>query len=149
MPEHGSIEIARLAPADRDPWERLWKGYMEFYDRVIAPEAYERAWRLFGEDATIHALGAKIDGTLVGIVHFLIHPSTSNRDVCYLQDLFTDPEARGRGVARALIHAVAKFARERDCWRVYWHTHKTNETARRLYDRVGQNRGFVRYDIDV
>ena len=70
-------------------------------------------------------------------------------DVCYLQDLFTAPDVRGKGVARALIAAVADWARAHDCCRVYWMTHESNATARRLYDKVAQNRGFIRYQIEL
>lgn len=65
---------------------------------------------------------------------------------CYLQDLFTLPSARGKGVARALIESVAAQARQRDCERFYWNTHSSNETARMLYDSVAEFRGFIRYE---
>jgi GNAT superfamily N-acetyltransferase len=54
----------------------------------------------------------------------------------------------GRGAARALIDAVADWAWARGCRRVYWNTHASNSTARRLYDKVAENRGFIRYQIE-
>jgi len=143
------ITIGKLAPSDREVWESLFRAYIDFYQRVEPPEMYERAWREFQADTRLHAFGAWMDGRLVGITHFLIHPSTSGPDVCYLQDLFTAPEARGAGVGRALIAAVADWARAHDCSRVYWMTHTSNATARRLYDKVAENRGFIRYQIDL
>jgi GNAT superfamily N-acetyltransferase len=69
--------------------------------------------------------------------------------VCYLQDLFTVPEARGRGVARALIAHVAEAARAAGARRYYWLTQEHNTTARALYDRVAAFHGFIRYDHPV
>jgi GNAT superfamily N-acetyltransferase len=82
-------------------------------------------------------------------VHFLVHASTTSADVCYLQDLFTLPLARGKGVARALIAEVEHWAREQGCARVYWLTQSSNQTARRLYDQVAENRGFIQYLIQL
>ena len=143
------ITIDTLTPTDRETWESLFRAYITFYERVEPPEMYERAWREFQADTRLHALGARLDGRLVGITHFLIHASTSGPDVCYLQDLFTAPEARGKGVASVLIAAVADWARAQGCSRVYWMTHTSNATARRLYDKVAENRGFIRYQIEL
>lgn len=141
--------IGKLVPADRADWEVLFRAYIDFYKRTLPQDMYDRAWTLFQEDRRMHALGAKLDGKLVGITHFFIHINTSAPDVCYLQDLFTVEAARGKGAARALIAAVADWARERACCRVYWMTHESNATARRLYDKVGENRGFIRYQIEL
>ncbi|MEU8355199.1 GNAT family N-acetyltransferase [Nonomuraea sp. NPDC048882] len=145
------LDIGKLLPSDRNVWEGLFRSYIDFYERVEPDEMYDRAWHEFQTDATLHALGARIDGRLVGITHFLTHGNTSTpgTDVCYLQDLFTAPDVRGKGVGRALIEAVADWARSRGCSRVYWNTHESNSTARHLYDKVAENRGFIRYQIEL
>lgn len=143
------LTIGKLTEGDRAEWEVLFRAYIDFYKRTLPQEMYDRAWNEFQLDTRMHALGAKLDGRLVGITHFLIHANTSSADVCYLQDLFTASDVRGKGVARALIEAVADWARERKCPRVYWQTQDSNATARLLYDKVAVNRGFIRYDIDL
>jgi GNAT superfamily N-acetyltransferase len=143
------IGIGRLEPSDRAAWEALFRAYIDFYQRTEPQEMYDRAWHEFQADIRLHAFGARLDGRLVGFTHFFIHPSTSGPDVCYLQDLFTAPDARGQGAARALIDAVADWARERGCGRVYWLTQASNTTARHLYDQVAENRGFIHYVINL
>lgn len=143
------LRTGPLGPADRARWEQLFRGYIDFYERSLPDAGYDRAWEEFLSGARMHALGARLDGTLVGIAHFLIHANTSGPDVCYLQDLFTAPDSRGRGAATALIEAIADWAREQGCLRLYWNTHESNATARRVYDRVAQHRGFIRYERDL
>jgi GNAT superfamily N-acetyltransferase len=94
----------------------------------------------------VHALVAEQAGRIVGLVHFLYHRSTSQIAMsCYLQDLFTSPDARGGGVGRRLIEAVYERARASGAARVYWLTHNANATARHLYDQVADDSGFVVY----
>jgi GNAT superfamily N-acetyltransferase len=146
----GMIVIGRLSPSDRPAWEPLFHAYNEFYESQYPQSVYDRAWTEFQADERMHAFGAWLDGELVGITHFFIHvQTTSLLDSCYLEDLFTAPQARGRGVGRALISAVAAWAAERGCGRVYWHTHETNATARLLYDKVASLPGFIMYNMEL
>ena len=142
----GAPVVAPLEPADRREWQRLAEGYKAFYATPTTPDEYDAAWmRLMAGDA-VHGFGAWLDGRLVGITHFLFHASTWAERVCYLQDLYTDEAARGRGVARALIDAVARDAVAQGATRLYWLTQAHNTAARALYDRVAEHRGFIRYD---
>jgi ribosomal protein S18 acetylase RimI-like enzyme len=143
------IDVRPLEKTDRARWEQLFREYMRFYERTEPQSLYDRAWNEFMRDERMHALVACLNGEIVGIVHFLVHANTSADDVCYLQDLFTDEAARGRGVGRRLIDAVAARAKERGCSRVYWMTQETNTVARALYDRVAEFRGFIRYQMQL
>jgi GNAT superfamily N-acetyltransferase len=78
------------------------------------------------------------------------HRSTTRIELtCYLQDLFTSPEARGQGVGRSLIEAVYTAAKGSGVKRVYWQTHHTNANGRALYDKVAKHHGFIVYAHDV
>lgn len=140
--------IVRPARAeDRAQWEPLWEDYNLFYERPDLPsEITEACWtRLLDPDERMYAAVAELDGELVGIVHYLFHRSTTSiADVCYLQDLFTSPEARGAGIGRALIEHVYAEAAKAGSSRVYWQTHEANP-ARKLYDRLAQRTPFRRY----
>lgn len=147
---HGALVRSVLA-ADFARWLPLWDGYNRFYGRTGAsalPEAVTRAtWARFLDPAEpVHALVAENDGELLGLAHYIFHRSTiSIPPVCYLQDLFTMEQVRGRGVGRSLIEAVAARAREAGAERLYWLTHETNHTAMRLYDAVAERSGFIVY----
>jgi GNAT superfamily N-acetyltransferase len=143
------MQIAPLAPEDRDSWETLARGYKEFYSTPTSDAEFEVAWnRLLAQDGVL-GLGAKVNGELVGIAHYLFHTSTWATTVCYLQDLFTANEARGKGVARALIEAVAEQAQARGATRYYWLTQEHNAVARVLYNKVAKHNGFIRYDFPL
>lgn len=142
-----SVEVFELNASHRAIWQPLAEGYKAFYRTATTSAEYDEAWRRLMAGSEVHGLGARIDGQFVGIAHYLFHASTWAPRVCYLQDLFTAPTARGRGVARALIEAVAARARVAGATRYYWLTQEDNETARRLYDRVARFNGFIRYDF--
>ena len=140
------IEIAPLRERDRAQWEPLARGYKAFYETELPDARYDETWRALIAGERIHGLAAWQDGRMVGIAHYLFHAQTWSADACYLQDLFTAKEARGRGVATALIEAVTEAARARGAAKFYWMTKEDNRTARALYDRVARFKGFVRYD---
>jgi len=147
----GSVTIRFVTRGDYAEWLPLWEGYNEFYKRFGAtalPDSVTQVtWaRFFDVYEPMFAMVAEVDGHLVGLVHYLWHRSTiSIEPTCYLQDLFTAEAARGRGVGRLLIEAVYEQARLAGVVNVYWRTHATNATARRLYDQVAEESGSLVY----
>jgi GNAT superfamily N-acetyltransferase len=156
-----AIQVRFAARGDYAQWLPLWEGYNRFYGRSDAtalPEeitrmtwsrffdAYEPMRALVAEDMTPENIIPENKGRLVGLAHYLFHRSTITIEpTCYLQDLFTAEAARGKGVGRKLIEAVYEQARLAGVVNVYWRTHGSNATARRLYDSVAQDSGFVVY----
>lgn len=140
--------IRPLRPEDEADWRKLWTGYLAFYQTSL-PEAIYRSTfaRLLGDDPQdFSALVAEVDGKLLGLTHYLFHRHAWKvENVCYLQDLYVDPEARGTGLGRSLIEAVYARADAAGSPAVYWLTQDFNAQARQLYDRVARVTPFIRY----
>ena len=143
----GNIVIRPIGENEREAWNPLWAGYLEFYKSALRPEISDLTWDRFHDpDEQIFALGGYVDGELMAIAHYLFHRSTWAPDrYCYLEDLFVAPAARRRGLGRALIEAVYQKARVANASRVYWLTQSDNTQARILYDKVADNLGFIQY----
>lgn len=150
-----AILVRPIERTDYAGWRPLWDGYNRFYGRhgpTALPENISAAtWeRFFSREEPVHALVAEQSGQLIGIVHYLFHRSTTRlTDVCYLQDLFTAEEARGRGIGRQLIQAVYTAAKAVGSTRVYWQTQVTNTPGRALYDKVAEHNGFIVYTHEL
>jgi len=143
------IDIAPLSSSDRAAWQPLAVGYNAFYEREQPDAVYDRTWQRLMEGRELHGLGARLDGRMVGIAHYLFHAGVWLGQACYLADLFVDEAMRGQGAARALIEAVADAARRQGCGRYYWLTRQDNVRARGIYDKVGRFAGFIRYDYPI
>lgn len=147
-PSQPTVTIRALAPVDRVAWNDLWQGYQHFYGVALPPSVSDAAWlRLHDANAPMFGIGAVVGDRLIGFAHYLFHLSTwLTSETCYLQDLFVDPAHRGRGIARALLDEVYARADARGAGQVYWLTHESNVTARRLYDTVATHAGFISYE---
>ena len=143
-----SLTIRRLTPQDEAAWRRLWTAYLDFYESSVPEEVYQTTFaRLLGDDLSeVRGFLAEKDGQPVGLVHYLYHAhGWRTEKVCYLQDLFADPEIRGQGIGAALINAVYAQADADGAPAVYWMTQDFNTTARKLYDQIGVLTPFIKY----
>lgn len=143
------IIIRLLRPSDEAEWRRLWTGYLDYYETTVPKAVYASTFaRLLGDDPQdFNGLFAEVDGQPMGLTHYLFHRHCWKiENVCYLQDLYVDPAARGTGLGRKLIEAVYAAADANGTPAVYWLTQDFNATGRRLYDRIGQLTPFIRYN---
>lgn len=143
------IVVRPLSLDDQSDWARLWSGYLAFYETSVPEEIYRTTWARLTSDAPDEFNGLiALDpaGRAVGLAHYLFHRHCWRvENVCYLQDLFVDADARGSGVGEALLDAVYAAADAAEAPSVYWLTQTYNERARRLYDRKGAVTAFVKY----
>ena len=144
------LTIRHIDQSDKATWLLLWNQYLDYYQEKIPAEVTEQTWnRFLVEGGHKCLLASDSASTLaVGFSTYLIHPSTwTLNGYCYLEDLFVEPSARGRGVGRQLIEAVTAIANEMEITRVYWHTHSENSVAQGLYNKVAKKSGMIQYRI--
>ena len=140
--------VRPLETRDRADWQRLWRGYLDFYETSVSDEVYETTFERLTDKAvtSMGAFVAELDGKTCGLVHFILHPHCwRTEEVCYLQDLFVDPDVRGGGIGRALIETVYAEADRRGTPSVYWLTQEFNYRGRILYDQVATQTPFIKY----
>jgi GNAT superfamily N-acetyltransferase len=143
-----TLTVRPLGIADQAAWRALWAAYLAFYETEVSETVRDTAFaRLLSDDPhEFCGLIAEAGGRPVGLVHYLFHRHGWRIEpVCYLQDLYVAPGARGRGVGRALIMAVYAAADAAGAPAVYWLTQHFNAPARALYDQVGTSTPFVKY----
>ncbi|MBI1208425.1 MAG: GNAT family N-acetyltransferase [Azospirillum sp.] len=145
-----SVSIRRLREEDRSDWERLYRGYADFYQVGQTPAMRQRVWSWIMDPS--HEVEAFIAtdtaGCLVGLAHFRAFSRPLAATVGgFLDDLFVDPQARGSGAAAALIAAIAQEGERRGWSVIRWITADDNDRARRVYDRLAVQTRWVTYDL--
>lgn len=141
------VAVRPLRQDDHEAWLKLWKAYQAFY-KTNLDDVTDSLWQrlMRGDKGDPVCLVAEDNGKLAGMVQYLFHGTTwSPRERIYLNDLYTIPEERGKGIGRRLIAAVYKEATKHDCDQVYWLTQDFNEEGRRLYDKIATLTPFIKY----
>ena len=132
--------ITRAGPADLDALALLFDGYRRFYGQpsdVAAARDWLRSRLRVGESVV---LVAKRGDAAVGFVQ--LYPMFSSVRLArtwILNDLFVADDARRQGVARALLDAAARFARDDGAVGIALETTRDNAQARALYRAAGWN----------
>jgi len=146
------INIRPLRHADESRWRELFDGYTRFYEREPSEPITRHLWqRLHDPSSQVFGIVAvDSDDVIIGIANCVIHENTTQlTPVCYLQDLFVDPERRRGGVGRQLIDWLLAKSKREGWSRLYWNTKESNYVGRILYDKYTPHSGFLKYSIDI
>jgi GNAT superfamily N-acetyltransferase len=146
------VEIRPARPDEIEEMLPLIRAYCEFY----ATEPNERGIReMYGTLITDPSQGAvfiaRDGGRAVGFATVdWKWSSLKAARIGYLEDLFVDPEARGRGIADALIEICAERCRELGMSAMEWLTAPDNYRAQKVYNRTGAaSDTYVEYDLEL
>ncbi|VUS53275.1 GNAT family N-acetyltransferase [Klebsiella spallanzanii] len=144
------INIREPGQQDKARWLQLWEGYTEFYGSPQSQDVTEYTWqRMLDSASPVLGRVAVADGEVVGFAICVLHEGTwVKTPICYLEDLFVDPQMRGRGIARTLMQTLQREGKEKEWSRLYWHT-RTDNPARRLYDEFTPADDYVRYRVTL
>lgn len=148
-------EGVEIRPAREDEIEELlplMRAYCDFYGSSPADEGVRAMARTLINDPSQGAVFiARQDGRAIGFATLDWKWSMlKGARIGYLEDLFVDPAARGRGTADALIQVCADRCRELGMPAMEWLTAPDNRRAQKVYDRSGAVPDtYVEYDLEL
>ena len=140
MTAEAGFELRAAEPRDVDAIVRLIHGLAEFEQlgHLVRATPETLAPHLFGARPVVEAVVAESAGRVVAFALFFTNFSTFlAAPGLYLEDLFVEPEQRGRGIGQALLEHLARLAATRGCGRFEWSVLDWNEDAIRFYQRMG------------
>jgi GNAT superfamily N-acetyltransferase len=135
--------IRPATPADLPLILGFIRGLATYENLLHEVEATEEKLRttLFGPRPAAECVLAFADGAPAGFAIFFTNYSTFlARPGLYLEDLFVNPEARGRGIGKALLLHLAALANQRGCGRMEWSVLDWNQPAIDFYESLGAQR---------
>lgn len=143
------VTVREVRPEDHEEWVLLYRGYRDFYLQPHNEDAIATVWAWLGDPKhETRGLVAERAGKLVGLAHFrtFARPLAASHGL-FLDDLFTEPTARGAGVATALLKQLSHIAHAEQATVVRWITAHDNATAKSLYDTVATLTKWATYDL--
>ncbi len=149
-----SFQIRFATAADCEIILNFIKGIAEYekLSHLVEATTEKISTHLFGPKAVAECLLAFEDNTPVGFALFFHNYSTFvSKPGIYLEDLFVDPNFRGKGYGKALLETLIQLAKGRDCGRIEWSVLDWNTSAISFYESMGAKpmNGWTVYRISL
>ncbi len=141
--------IRPLEFTDFPQWLPLWDGNnLGQRNEDVTAETWNRLTDK--ENTQVNGLCAMLGDQMVGITHYILHPTTGQiKDVCYMQDVYVDPAYRRKGFGMRLVKELTEIAKREDWARMYWLTQFGNVEAKKMYENFGMKLDFTLYVLPV
>jgi len=135
-----SLRIEPATPQDLPAIVNLVKQLAQYerLEHAMVASADDFRQALFGPDRHAHALIAFWGDTPVGLaLYFRTFSTFLGRPGIYLEDIFVEPEYRGRGIGKALLQRLARIAKGHNCGRLEWSVLTWNQPSIDFYHKLG------------
>ena len=143
------ILIRNIKPSDKKDWQKLYKGYAEFYKVEMSPTVLNNVWNwLTDEKHELKALIGEVDNKTVAFAHYrrMLNP-LRGKNIGFLDDLFVSLEFRGLKIGEKLILKLNEISINQGWGLVRWITRSDNLRAKSLYDRIAKKTNWEVYEL--
>ena len=134
---------------DKKDWEKLYRGYADFYKVEINDEILATVWKwLFDQNHEVSGLVFEENSKVIALAHYRKMPSPlRGKYIGFLDDLFVDPEHRGKKIGEKIISEL-KIISEKNKWGlIRWITKNDNKRAKSVYDKVSEKTIWDTYEL--
>ena len=141
--------IREIQLKDKDQWEKLYRGYADFYKAEINDKILQTVWGWLNDNKhELQGIAYEVDNKIVALAHFRRMPRPlKGQDICFLDDLFVDPQHRGQKIGEKLINRIREISKSRGWSLVRWITRDDNLRAKSLYDRISEKTNWDVYEL--
>ena len=141
--------IREIQLKDKVQWEKLYKGYADFYKVEMNDKILQTIWSwLHDKSHDVEGLVYEVEDKIIGLAHYRRMPSPlRGQYIGFLDDLFVDPKYRGRKIGEKLINQMKEISISRGWNLVRWITRNDNTKAKSLYDRVSEKTTWDVYEL--
>ena len=144
-----NVVIRKIQLRDKEQWEKLYKGYADFYKVEMNEKILQTVWDwLHDKNHEVEGLVYETDSNIVGFAHYRRMPRPlKGQDIGFLDDLFVDPKHRGQKIGEKLINQLKEISIKKEWNLVRWITRDDNLRAKSLYDRVAKKTTWDLYEL--
>ena len=141
--------IRSLDHKDKGEWKKLYNAYANFYKVTMNSGILDTLWVWIHDDNHIvNGICYELEGKIVGIAHYRTMPRPIKaKYIGFLDDLFVEPDFRRKQIAQKLINHLKSLSKDNNWDGIRWITHSSNDSAKKLYDKIANNTGFELYEL--
>ena len=141
--------IREIQLKDKVQWEKLYKGYADFYKVEMNDKILQTIWSwLHDKSHDVEGLVYEVEDKIIGLAHYRRMPSPlRGQYIGFLDDLFVDPKYRGQKIGEKLINQMKEISISRGWNLVRWITRNDNTKAKSLYYRVSEKTTWDVYEL--
>ena len=141
--------IREIQLKDKDQWKKLYRGYADFYKAEINDKILKTVWGWLNDNKhELQGIVYEVNNKIVALAHFRRMPRPlKGQDICFLDDLFVDPQHRGQKIGEKLINRIREISKSRGWSLVRWITRDDNLRAKSLYDRISEKTNWDVYEL--